>query len=147
MQELPDYSMHKCAEVHNAMTALTKLHYQENEQHIEKEKSCVNRDNQDTNKFICWFDACNPFDHNDSLFSISSALTSKVGDGVNCDSVEEVCRLRNEQGNDVNVLAECSDNVSSYFEYELTPIPTSRFKDFFMRKSNLPILALFIITN
>lgn len=101
MQELPDDSMHKSAAVHNAMTALTKLLYQENEQHIEMGKSCANRDNQDTNKFICWFDAYNPFDQNDSLFSISSALTSKVGDGVNCDSVEEVCRLRNEQ---VNVM-------------------------------------------
>jgi hypothetical protein len=34
------------------------------------------------------------------------------------------------------VLAQCLDDVASYFDYELTPYPTSLFKDGFVRKPN-----------
>ena len=45
------------------------------------------------------------------------------------------------------VLIERSEDMSTYFEYELTPTPTSLFKDDYMRKSNKSILGKALTQN
>ena len=40
------------------------------------------------------------------------------------------------------ILAERSEDSATYFNYELTPYPTSLFKDYFMRHPNKALLAV-----
>ena len=45
------------------------------------------------------------------------------------------------------VLMECTDDLSPFYEYELTPTPTSFFKDGYLRKANKSNLASALIKN
>ena len=51
--------MHRCAEIHNSMSSLTKLLHVSSEQHVELGASRKRRDNIDLQKIISWFN-----DHN-----------------------------------------------------------------------------------
>jgi hypothetical protein len=169
--------MHKCAEIHDAMTTLTERGLMSSEQHIELGTSRSNRDFHDLTKIKEWFDEHDPFDMSDGkLRSLSSALTACIGDGINCDdtecvganlqkqldnaSIAKASIKRSEQVKTLDVLmpgfkvdrekvvinptilftrliaiVQREDNMSCYFEYELTTIPTSLFKDNAMRKN------------
>ena len=135
-------------------------------------------------KLISWLDCYNPFDLNEnSLRSLSSGLTANLGDGINCDTAEEVGSKIHRQMDNLNVLdvslkrsdhvhtliklkgitirhqtvhldnshlfsrltvlALRSENVSAYFQYELTAIPTSLFKEYCIRKAKKSTLAHF----
>ena len=59
-------TMHRCADIHSAMSDLTGLLHKTSEQHAELEYSRVNRDNEDLLKILEWFQAHNPFSAEDS---------------------------------------------------------------------------------
>ena len=82
-------SMHRCAEVHNAMCNLTGLHHASSDQHVELTTSRRQRDN-DFEKFRSWISVHNPFYvNNPFLRSLSSGLFATEEDCINCDSAEE----------------------------------------------------------
>ena len=60
-------SMHRCAEVHNAMCNLTGLHHASSDQHVELTTSRRQHDNNDFEKFRSWISGHNPFDVNNSF--------------------------------------------------------------------------------
>lgn len=60
------YSMHACAEYHNALSSLTKLQHTISDQYEEMGKGRVKRDFQDLQKLIGWLKNHNPFDQNRS---------------------------------------------------------------------------------
>ena len=85
------YSMHRCAGIHDAMTTLTNTKHKTSEQHVDLSISRSNRDFKDLCKIQEWFDQHEPFNLNEGrLRSLSSGLTAAEGDGINCDSTEEV---------------------------------------------------------
>lgn len=171
-------SMHRCADVHNAMCSLTGLQHQSSEQHVELGISRVKRDNSDLQKLVAWFDIHDPFQPNEPLLrSLSSGLAAKETDKVNCDDAEQVgqniqaslngvcvenCKIkRNDQIRTLEhlrpgvkigektihidplilftrlaaIVHRESDPIEQ-FNYELTPEPSSLFKDGLMRKPN-----------
>jgi hypothetical protein len=183
------HSMHRCATVHQAMTCLTGLETTSSEQHVEMGKSRSSRDSKDLLKLVDWFDANEPFDRSDMrLRSLASGLTARDGDGINCDSAEEVgvsimkgmdnvavldvvlkkanqvrTLLLLQKGitidnkiahfdatnlfNRLTILAERTGDMSSYFAYELTAVPTALFSHSMMRKANKSALAKCISKN
>ena len=183
------YKVHRCAEVHDAMTSLTNLKHTTSEQHTECGKARARRDTHDTIRLVNWFDSYDPFDLTEpSLRSISSGLTAQDGDKINCDRAEEVGleihrHIDDAEVSDVSfkrsnqiqglshlqkgikrgqetvhienanifsrliVLADRSDSMESIFHYELTTVPSSLFKDLYMRKANKSKLALALTNN
>ena len=84
-------TMHRCAEIHDAMCTLTKLQHKSSEQHVELTSSRRQRDGKDLKQFETWIDSHNPFDvNNTSLRSLSSGLTATVEDVITCDEAEKV---------------------------------------------------------
>jgi len=85
-------SMHSCATVYSALTCLSNLDQQRHDvQHVEMGKSRIQRDFDDVTKLITWFHSHNPFAVGDSrLFSLSSGITASEGDGINCDTADDV---------------------------------------------------------
>ena len=85
------HSMHRCMAVHDAMTTLTNRRTRSSEQHVDLGASRCRRDYEDMMKIKAWLDQHEPFDENvPGLRSLSTGLTAKEGDGVNCDMAEEV---------------------------------------------------------
>ena len=85
------YSMHKCAEVHEAMTDVTGLVHITSDQHVQLGSTRCNWDVGDLNTILKWLAQHSPFDiQRPELRSLSSWLTASDGDGVNCDKVKEV---------------------------------------------------------
>jgi hypothetical protein len=84
--------MHSCATVYSALTCFSKLDQQSLDvQHVEMGKSRIQRDFDDVTKLITWFNCHNPFAVADSrLYSLSSGIVASEGDGINCDSADEV---------------------------------------------------------
>lgn len=83
-------SMHQCASVHLAMSALTGQHHKTSEQHIELGKSRIKRDNEDLEKLFDWFDNHEPFDINEpALKSLTTGISVSVEDHINCDQAED----------------------------------------------------------
>ena len=94
--------MHKCREVHEAMTDVTGLVHRTSDQHVELGSTRCNRDVEDLNKILKWLAQHNLFDiQMPELRSLSSGLTASGGDGVNCDEVEEVGYLLQGKRDDV----------------------------------------------
>ena len=85
-------SMHQCASLTAAPTALTETeHNGNNIVHVELGKSRINRDNEDLNKLIEFLDQHNPFNQSDDrLCSISSGVIASDEDEINCDQAEKV---------------------------------------------------------
>ena len=99
------YSMHKCAQIHDAMTSVTNLAHRTSEQHVELGNARRQRDSTDVTKVINWLTAHNPFDVNlQSLRSLSPGLTASDSDGINCEEMEEAGRLLQQKLENVNVL-------------------------------------------
>ena len=72
-------TMHRCAQVHNAMCNLTGLQHRSSEQHVELTTSRRRRDKKDLDLFKNWIQNHNPFDEsNPSLRSLTSGLTAKI---------------------------------------------------------------------
>lgn len=89
------HSMHRCATVHNFMTALTGLQHISSEQHIELRESRIRRDNLDLEKIKAWFDLYEPFDINEpKLRAFASGMTASDDDQINCDDAEKIGRER-----------------------------------------------------
>ena len=85
------HSMHRCAEVRNAMVQLTHLMNTSSDQHRELATPRASRDQADVMKLVCWFSERDPFTTAECrLYSLSSGVTASEGDGINCDSAEEV---------------------------------------------------------
>ena len=83
--------MHKCAGVHDAMTTMTEVKTKASEQHIELGRSRCKRDFQDLLKIQEWFDQHEPFDLKEvKLCSLSSGLTTALGDGINPEKAKEI---------------------------------------------------------
>ena len=183
------HSMHRCGDIHNAMTVLTGAQHRTSEQHIELGESRIRRDNADLEKIKSWFDQYNPFQVNEpNLRSLTSGLTSSDEDQINCDnaelvgyriqksldnvSIDSASIKRNDQVrtleylqnpikvgkenvrfdpmllfNRLILLAQREDDMAGCFNYELTPSPTSLFKDGLMRKANKAMLKKAITQN
>ena len=177
------YTMHQCAAVHLAMTQLTGLQHSSSEQHVEMGKSRTHRDSADLMKILHWLEGHNPFTRCDSaLTSLSTGLTARNDDGINCDSAEEVGQaIQNQMDgcafsdvtvkkrstiktmiqlqkgiiigektvfincrnlfNRLIILAERSEDMQPFFQYELTSTPSSLFKDGLMRKPDKAALG------
>ena len=79
------------------MTDVTGLAHRTSDQHVELGSTRCNRDVGDFNTILKWLAQNNPFDiQRPKLTSLSSGLTASDGDGVNCDEVEEVGLLLDE---------------------------------------------------
>ena len=89
--------MHKCSQVHESMTRFTELQHTTSDQHIEMGKLRVQGDIEDLTKISQWFDIYDPFLGKDSLHCISSGLTVPNESDINCDQVEEVGAVIQEQ--------------------------------------------------
>ena len=75
-------SMHRCADIHNAMSELTGAYRKTSEQHVNMSKSCIKRDNDDLATVQDWFNLYKPFEKSKPrLKSLSSGL---VRDELNC---------------------------------------------------------------
>ena len=48
--------------------------------------------------------------------------------------------------NRLTILMERKEKIDDYFQYELTPLPTSLFKDSVMRKTKKSSLATYLTT-
>jgi len=81
------FSMHKCAEIHDAMTTMTDMKTTASEQHIELGKSRCKRDFKDLLKIQEWFDQHEPFDVKEVKLP---GLTTTEGDSNNPDKADEV---------------------------------------------------------
>ena len=99
------YSMHSCAQVHDAMTSLTGLAHRTSEQHVEFISARRKRDVDDMAVVFNWVSQHNPFHPSQpELQLLSSGLTASDGDGINCDAVEEIGQSIQRTLNKVNVL-------------------------------------------
>ena len=79
------------------MTDVTGLVHRTSDQHVELGSTRCNRDVGDFKTILKWLAQNNPFDiQRPKLTSLSSGLTASDGDGVNCDEVEEVGLLLEE---------------------------------------------------
>ena len=183
------YSMHKCARVHDAMTAITNLKHNTSDQHVELGISRCKRDFKDLCSIQEWFDQHEPFDINEPrLRSLSLGLIAAEGDGINCDKTEQIgvqiqkqldnisvtegSNKRSQQVRSLNhllpglkvdkkqvyinptilfsrliAIIQREEEISPYFDYELTVIPTSLFKDNTMRKTPKSQLAKAVANN
>ena len=82
-------TMHRCAEIHNSMSSLTKLLHVSSEQDVELGASRKRRDNIDLQKIISWFNDHNPFSVNEPcLKRLSTGLIAN--EEINCDDAEKV---------------------------------------------------------
>ena len=93
--------MHKCSQVHESMTRFTELQHTTSDQHVEMGKSRVQGDIEDLTKISQWFDIYDPFLGKDSLHCISSGLAVSNESDINCDQVEEVGAVIQEQINNI----------------------------------------------
>jgi hypothetical protein len=60
-------------------------------EHVDMSKARVHRDIKDVAKLVDWFTSFDPFGQPDyQLRSLSSGVTAVDGDGINCDSIEQV---------------------------------------------------------
>lgn len=85
------YTMHHCTSLHEAMTSLTCKKHETSDQHVDMGKTRQTRDTDDLHKLIAWFDDNTPYDPEvKELKSLSTGLTSKTGDKINCDEAESV---------------------------------------------------------
>ena len=179
-------TMHRSAEVHNAMITLTGHSHRTSEQHVELGASRIRRDNADLQKFLQWFESHDPFVTDDSsLRSLSSGLTDS-DTVLNCDEAEDVGSFLQQQLDGVSMqqaklrrkdqvktfvslkpgvtleqktvsidplilfsrltaIMQQEGCIAEHFKYELTPEPTSLFKDGLMRKSNKSALRNFLL--
>ena len=85
-------TMHKCATVYATLCSLTNLDQSSDSfQHADCSTSQAKRDCDDISKLLAWLEANDPFDTQDCrLRSLGSGVSAVTGDGVNCDSAEEV---------------------------------------------------------
>ena len=81
-------TMHRCAEVSNAMNNLF-LAVNPNNQRKELFAGRVKRDNDDFKKIQAWFQTHNPFECGEKLISLDSGLVDE-NNSVNCDRAEEI---------------------------------------------------------
>ena len=85
------YSMHSCAQLHDAMTSLKNLADRTSEQHVELTSARWKRDFDDMAVVFNWVFQHNSFNTSQpELRSLSSGLTASDGDSINCDAVEEI---------------------------------------------------------
>jgi len=84
-------SMHRCAEVRNAMTQLTHLLNTPHDQHRELVTPRASRDQSDVMKIVSWFTERDPFTAADcQLYSLSTGVSASERGDINCDLAEEV---------------------------------------------------------
>ena len=84
-------SIHRSADIHNAMSALTGACRKTSEQHVNLSLSRMTRDDKDFATVKDWFDNHEPFDKAEpELKSLSSGLIA--GPEINCDDAEKVGR-------------------------------------------------------
>jgi len=60
-------SMHRCADIHNALGELTEAYRKTSEQHIQLTPSRISRDERDLTTIKEWFDVHEPFCENEPL--------------------------------------------------------------------------------
>ena len=82
-------SLHRCADIHNAVEELTGAYHSTTEQHVDLSSSQILRDNNDLQTLKDWFDDHDPLDEDEPrLKSLSSGL---IRDGaISCDEAEEI---------------------------------------------------------
>lgn len=94
-------SIHRSADIHNAMTKLTGACRKTSEQHVELTSSRMKRDTKDCQTVKDWFDNHEPFDKNEpQLKSLSTGLTAP--EQIDCDKVEEIGRAIQKKLDDLN---------------------------------------------
>ena len=83
-------SMHRRADIREAMTTLTYMKHNTSEQHVELTLR-GRRDMKSMEKIMSWFDTHNPFDlTTEALRSLYIGLTTLEGYNINCDHAENV---------------------------------------------------------
>ena len=80
--------MHRCADIHNAMSELTGAYRKTSEQHVVMSKSRIKQDNDDLATVKDWFDLHEPFGK--SKPCLKSLSSGSVGNELNCDDAEIV---------------------------------------------------------
>jgi len=87
-------TMPKAATIYADLCALTELDKSsDNHHHADTSLAQARRDLSDINKLVEWLEVTDPFSMEDlRLRSLGSGVTASDGDGVNCDSAEEIGR-------------------------------------------------------
>ena len=84
-------SIHRTADIHNAMSSLTGACRKTSEQHVNLSSSRMKRDAKDFALVKDWFDNHEPFDKSEpELKSLSSGMIA--GPDINCDVAEDIGR-------------------------------------------------------
>ena len=132
-------SVHRCADIHNAMTELTGASRKTIEQHVQLTSSRITRDNKDLETMKKWFDLHIPFNqHEPNLKSLSSGLIADAK--INCDDAESVgetiqSKLDNMVTEDISIKRK--DKVKTFESL----LPTTKISD-----SNVHINPLILFT-
>ena len=85
------YGMHKCANIHSAMSHLTQLKKTTSEQHIDMGAARIKQDYKDLNAMVSWLRAHDPFDVNDNTLS---SISYTEDDCLNIDYTAEYILLQ-----------------------------------------------------
>lgn len=84
------HSVHMSGMIQASLTAMCEIE-RKAEDHIESGNARCNRNNQDVQKLIIWFESHSPFDSNDhQLLSLSSGVVAADSDNIHCDEAEVV---------------------------------------------------------
>eukprot|EP00795_Rhopilema_esculentum_P008020 gene8020-13930_t len=140
------------------MSELTGAYRKTSEQHVQLGPSRVSRDNKDLTLIKEWFDRHNPFgEDGQHLKSLSTGLIARMLDEIFKTNLvigtwkmrassekKEFKHLKSSylrrKFSRLTALANFQNNVFENFCYELTPEPTSLFKQGMMRKSTKAVL-------
>ena len=83
-------TMHRCAEIHNAMLELTGNTYKTSEQHCKLRKARITRHVKILEIIHGWFTENCPFLENAELLFVSTGLTASEDSDINCDRANEI---------------------------------------------------------
>ena len=84
------HTMHRCAEIHNAMLELTGNAYKTSEQHCKLRNARITRDVKNLQIIHSWFTENCSFLEKAELLCVSTGLTASQDSDINCDRANEI---------------------------------------------------------
>ena len=101
------HTMHRCAEIHNAMLELTWNAYKTSEQHCKLRNARITRDVKNLQIIHSWFTENCSFLEKAELLCVSTGLTASQDSDINCDRANEIgVKIQQPIGNQIYTFAE-----------------------------------------
>ena len=101
------HTMHRCAEIHNAMLELTWNAYKTSEQHCKLRNARITRDVKNLQIIHSWFTENCSFLEKAELLRVSTGLTASQDSDINCDRANEIgVKIQQPIGNQIYTFAE-----------------------------------------